>query len=263
VLVSTDKAVHPTNVMGATKRFAEIVLQAMQDRQRLTRFCMVRFGNVLGSSGSVVPLFQGQIRAGGPVTVTHQDVRRYFMTIPEAASLVLQAGSMAKGGEVFVLDMGPPVRIDELARRMIALSGRTVRDGRNPDGDIEIQYTGLRPGEKLYEELLIGENVSGTEHPMIMRALEHSLGWDFVHTLLIELQRALEKFDCERARHLLGQAVQEYQPATLMHDLVWAVRNVPEAVPEPLPERRPAEAVVRHLRAVPRADLKPEAFPGG
>ena len=258
VLISTDKAVHPTNVMGATKRFAEIVLQAMQDRQRQTRFCMVRFGNVLGSSGSVVPLFQDQIRAGGPVTVTHQDVRRYFMTIAEAASLVLQAGSMAKGGEVFVLDMGQPVRIDDLARRMIALSGRTVRDARNVDGDIEIQYTGLRPGEKLYEELLIGENVSGTEHPMIMRAMEHSPGWNAVQALITEMQRALEKFDCERARQLLGQAVREYQPATQMHDLVWSVRNVtPELTkpqPKPLPESQPADVVVRYLRPVPRTE---------
>jgi FlaA1/EpsC-like NDP-sugar epimerase len=253
VLVSTDKAVHPTNVMGATKRFAEICLQAMQERQRTTRFCMVRFGNVLASSGSVVPLFQDQIRAGGPVTVTHPDVRRYFMTIPEAASLVLQAGSMARGGEVFVLDMGQPVRIDELARRMIALSAHTVRDERNPEGDIEIQYTGLRPGEKLYEELLIGENVSGTEHPMILRALEHAPGWEVVQGLLAEMLRALERFDCERARQLLGQAVQEYKPAAQMHDLVWAARHQPLDVEE-APERR-VDQVVRHLRAVPRADL--------
>ena len=255
VLVSTDKAVHPTNVMGATKRFAEIVLQALQNRQRTTRFCMVRFGNVLGSSGSVVPLFQEQIRAGGPVTVTHQDVRRYFMTIPEAASLVLQAGSMAKGGEVFVLDMGQPVRIDELARRIIALSGHTLRDGHNPEGDIEIHYTGLRPGEKLYEELLIGENVSGTDHPMIMRAMEHSPGWDEVQTLLTEMARALEKFDCERARQLLSQAVQEYQPATQMHDLVWSVSHAPAAAPEPVIERRTGDVVVRLVRAVPRTEL--------
>jgi FlaA1/EpsC-like NDP-sugar epimerase len=151
-LISTDKAVHPTSVMGATKRLAEIVLQAMHGRNLRTRFSMVRFGNVLASSGSVVPLFEEQIKAGGPVTVTHPEVRRYFMTIPEAASLVLQAGSMAKGGEVFLLDMGQPVRIDELARRMIALSGLTVRDASNPDGDIEVQYTGLRPAEKLLEE---------------------------------------------------------------------------------------------------------------
>jgi FlaA1/EpsC-like NDP-sugar epimerase len=255
VLISTDKAVHPSNVMGATKRFAEIVLQAMHHQQPTTRFCMVRFGNVLGSSGSVVPLFQEQIRAGGPVTVTHPDVRRYFMTIPEAASLVLQAGSMAKGGEVFVLDMGPPVKIDELARRMIALSGRTLRDERMPDGDIEIQYTGLRPGEKLYEELLIGDNVAGTEHPMIMQAAEHAPGWDAVQALLAEMNRALVAFDCDRARRILGQAVQEYRPAAQMHDLVWSARNGQTGAPEPLPERRAADSVVRLLRPAPRADL--------
>ena len=255
VFVSTDKAVNPTNVMGATKRFAEIVLQAMQERQRGTRFCMVRFGNVLGSSGSVVPLFQDQIRAGGPVTVTHHEVRRYFMTIPEAAALVLQAGSMAKGGEVFVLDMGQPVRIDELARRMIALSGHTLRDEHNPEGDIAIHYTGLRPGEKLYEELLIGANVSGTEHPMIMRAMEHSPGWDAVQVLLNEMARALEKFDCERARHVLGEAVQEYQPAALMHDLVWSVGRTPAQTPESVIERRSGDSVVRLVRSDPRTEL--------
>jgi FlaA1/EpsC-like NDP-sugar epimerase len=152
-----------------------------------------------------------------------------------------------------VLDMGQPVRIDELARRMIALSGRTVRDERNPDGDIEIQYTGLRPGEKLYEELLIGENVSGTEHPMIMRATEHAPGWEVVQGLLAEMLRALEKFDCERARQLLGQAVQEYKPAAEMHDLVWAARHKPLEIVE-TPERRSVDQVVRHLRAVPRVD---------
>ena len=162
VLVSTDKAVNPTNVMGATKRFAEIVLQGLQRRGSKTRFCMVRFGNVLASSGSVVPLFNEQINAGGPVTVTHPEVIRYFMTIPEAAQLVIQAGSMAEGGDVFVLDMGKPVRIGDLARRMIHLAGLTVRDESHPEGDIEISYTGLRPAEKLYEELLIGNNVTGT-----------------------------------------------------------------------------------------------------
>jgi FlaA1/EpsC-like NDP-sugar epimerase len=169
VLISTDKAVNPTNVMGATKRFAEIVLQGLQERSVYTRFCMVRFGNVLESSGSVVPLFREQIRRGGPVTVTHKDVIRYFMTIPEAAQLVLQAGSMGQGGDVFVLDMGKPVRIADLARRMISLMGLTVREEDSPEGDIEIVYTGLRPAEKLFEELLIGNNVTGTEHPMIMR----------------------------------------------------------------------------------------------
>ncbi len=166
--------------MGATKRFAEIVLQGLQRRGSKTRFCMVRFGNVLASSGSVVPLFSEQINAGGPVTVTHPEVIRYFMTIPEAAQLVIQAGSMAEGGDVFVLDMGKPVRICDLAQRMIHLMGMTVRDEKNPEGDIEIAYTGLRPAEKLYEELLIGNNVTGTEHPMILRAIEHSLPWERV-----------------------------------------------------------------------------------
>ncbi len=164
--------------MGATKRFAEMVLQGLHRRGTKTRFCMVRFGNVLASSGSVVPLFNEQIKAGGPVTVTHPEVIRYFMTIPEAAQLVIQAGSMADGGEVFVLDMGKPVRICDLARRMIHLMGMTVRDEQHPDGDIEIAFTGLRPAEKLYEELLIGNNVTGTQHPMILRAIEHSLPWE-------------------------------------------------------------------------------------
>ena len=182
VLVSTDKAVNPTNVMGATKRFAEMVLQGLHHRGSKTRFCMVRFGNVLASSGSVVPLFNEQIKAGGPVTVTHPEVIRYFMTIPEAAQLVIQAGSMANGGDVFVLDMGKPVRICDLARRMIHLMGLTVRDEQHPDGDIEIAYTGLRPAEKLYEELLIGNNVTGTQHPMILRAIEHFLPWEKVQS---------------------------------------------------------------------------------
>ncbi|MFZ2507453.1 MAG: nucleoside-diphosphate sugar epimerase/dehydratase, partial [Steroidobacteraceae bacterium] len=198
VLVSTDKAVNPTNVMGATKRLAEIILQAVQTQTSRTRFCMVRFGNVLGSSGSVVPLFHEQIRCGGPVTVTHRDVRRYFMTIPEAAQLVLQAGSMGTGGDVFVLDMGHPVLIDELARRMIRLMGLTLRDETNPDGDIEIQYSGLRPGEKLYEELLIGSNVTGTGHPMIMRAIEPAPGWEEVRDLMEELLIAVNRLDCPR-----------------------------------------------------------------
>jgi FlaA1/EpsC-like NDP-sugar epimerase len=169
VLVSTDKAVSPTSIMGASKRFAELVLQALQENANGTRFAMVRFGNVLESSGSVVPLFRDQIRRGGPVTVTHPEIIRYFMTIPEAAQLVIQAGGMAHGGEVFVLDMGEPVKIRDLAARMIKLMGLTVKDGDNPNGDIEISFTGLRPAEKLYEELLIGENVAGTEHPRIMR----------------------------------------------------------------------------------------------
>ena len=222
VLVSTDKAVNPTNVMGATKRFAEIVLQGLHRRGSKTRFCMVRFGNVLASSGSVVPLFNEQIKAGGPVTVTHPEVIRYFMTIPEAAQLVIQAGSMAEGGDVFVLDMGKPVRIGDLARRMINLMGLTVRDEQHPDGDIEISYTGLRPAEKLYEELLIGNNVTGTEHPMILRAIEHSLPWERVQILLEEVLAAMSRFDCHRALHLLGEVVEEYKPSPESHDLVWA-----------------------------------------
>jgi FlaA1/EpsC-like NDP-sugar epimerase len=222
VLISTDKAVNPTNVMGTTKRFAEIVLQGLQSRGTSTKLCMVRFGNVLESSGSVVPLFREQIRAGGPVTVTHKDVIRYFMTIPEASQLVLQAGSMAKGGDVFVLDMGKPVRIEDLARRMIGLMGLSVRDDANPDGDIEIVYTGLRPAEKLFEELLIGNNVSGTEHPMILRATEHSLPWHEVAQVLDELLQAIDSFDCNRARELLMQTVVEYRPKEDVQDLVWA-----------------------------------------
>ncbi len=222
VLVSTDKAVNPANVMGATKRFAEIVLQGLQHRGSGTRFCMVRFGNVLASSGSVVPLFNEQIKAGGPVTVTHPEVIRYFMTIPEAAQLVIQAGSMAEGGDVFVLDMGKPVRICDLARRMIHLVGMTVRDEQHPDGDIEIAYTGLRPAEKLYEELLIGNNVTGTQHPMILRAIEHSLPWERVQVMLDELLVSMSRFDCQRALQLLGEVVVEYKPAPESHDLVWS-----------------------------------------
>jgi FlaA1/EpsC-like NDP-sugar epimerase len=221
VLISTDKAVNPTNVMGTTKRMAEIVLQGIHARGTATRLCMVRFGNVLESSGSVVPLFREQIRNGGPVTVTHKDVIRYFMTIPEASQLVLQAGSMAKGGDVFVLDMGKPVRIEDLARRMIGLMGYSVRDDHNADGDIEIVYTGLRPAEKLFEELLIGTNVAGTEHPMIMRATEHHLSWPVVVQLLDDLLQAIDSFDCNRARELLMQAVAEYHPGNDMQDLVW------------------------------------------
>jgi len=221
VLISTDKAVNPTNVMGATKRFAEMVLQGMSERGGKTRFCMVRFGNVLESSGSVVPLFREQIRRGGPITVTHRDVIRYFMTIPEASQLVLQAGAMARGGDVFVLDMGKPMRIDDLARRMVRLSGLTIRDDENPDGDIEISYTGLRPAEKLYEELLIGNNVSGTDHPMIMRAMEHSLPWQATQRQLQQMLAALGSFDVRAAREILLETVVEYRPHADIVDLVW------------------------------------------
>jgi FlaA1/EpsC-like NDP-sugar epimerase len=226
VLISTDKAVNPANVMGATKRLAELVLQALQERTTQTRFCMVRFGNVLASSGSVVPLFQEQIRRGGPVTVTHPDVIRYFMTIPEAAQLVIQAGSMAKGGDVFVLDMGRPVRIDDLARRLVNLMGLTVRDANNPEGDIEIEYTGLRTAEKLFEELLIGTNVTGTDHPMIMRAMEHRLAWPRMEQVLNELLVALASFDCHRALALLSEAVAEYEADADIRDYVWTRKAV-------------------------------------
>jgi FlaA1/EpsC-like NDP-sugar epimerase len=225
VLVSTDKAVLPTNVMGATKRFAELVLQALTQRGTKTTFSMVRFGNVLASSGSVVPLFREQIRNGGPVTVTHPEIYRYFMTIPEAASLVLQAGSMAKGGDVFVLDMGKPVRIRDLAEKMIHLMGLTVRNDRAPDGDIEIRYTGLRPAEKLYEELLIGNNVMGTEHPSIMRAEEDFLAWDELKPLIDQLGTACQRLDCSKTRELLLEVVAGYSPTKEVEDLVWRHRN--------------------------------------
>jgi len=242
VLVSTDKAVNPTNVMGATKRFAEIVLQGLHHRGSKTRFCMVRFGNVLASSGSVVPLFNEQIKAGGPVTVTHPEVIRYFMTIPEAAQLVIQAGSMADGGDVFVLDMGKPVRICDLARRMIHLMGLTVRDDQHPEGDIEIAYTGLRPAEKLYEELLIGNNVTGTQHPMILRAIEHSIPWERVQSMLDEILAAMSRFDCQRALQLLSEGVVEYKPAPESHDLVWA-----RQVTVPVDDRKVTSLKVRRI----------------
>jgi FlaA1/EpsC-like NDP-sugar epimerase len=232
VLISTDKAVNPTNVMGATKRFAELVLQGLQERSTHTRFCMVRFGNVLESSGSVVPLFREQIRAGGPVTVTHPDVIRYFMTIPEAAQLVIQAGAMAVGGDVFVLNMGKPIKIADLARRMVQLSGYTVRDEHNPDGDIEIRFTGLRPAEKLFEELLIGQNVTGTQHPMIMRAVEHHLPWEETERYLNELMNCARKFDCAAALQLLSSAVVEYRPAQSVVDLVWTKAGRAAPLPE-------------------------------
>jgi FlaA1/EpsC-like NDP-sugar epimerase len=225
VLVSTDKAVLPTSVMGATKRFAELVLQGLNQRGSGTTFSMVRFGNVLASSGSVVPLFREQIRNGGPVTVTHPEIYRYFMTIPEAASLVIQAGSMGTGGDVFVLDMGKPVRIRDLAEKMIHLMGLTVRDENHPDGDIEIHYTGLRVGEKLYEELLIGNDVSGTEHRSIMRAEEAFLPWDELKPLLDQLWNACQRLDCNKVREVLLRAVMGYSPTKEVEDLVWRQRN--------------------------------------
>ena len=219
VLISTDKAVRPTNAMGASKRLAELVLQAMAVSQPDTRFCMVRFGNVLGSSGSVVPLFKEQIRRGGPVTVTHPEVTRYFMTIPEAAQLVLQAGSMGQGGDVFVLDMGESVKIIDLAKRMIQLSGLTVKDEKAPDGDIEIQFVGLRPGEKLYEELLIGDNVSGTSHPQILRAEERSIEWSTLSRMLDRLENLCRSQKKDGVRSILMEIVEEYQPAVALRPI--------------------------------------------
>ncbi len=212
VLISTDKAVRPTNVMGASKRLAEMVLQAMAAEGGDITFAMVRFGNVLGSSGSVVPLFQRQIRAGGPVTVTHRDITRYFMSIPEAAQLVLQASAMARGGDVFVLDMGDPVRIHDLAARMIELSGQTVRSNANPLGDIEIEVTGLRPGEKLYEELLIGDDPQKTRHPRIMRAQDSFLPWDVLEPELAQIGRDIAAQDEDAVLRRLRALPLDYRP---------------------------------------------------
>ncbi|MWV18086.1 NAD-dependent epimerase/dehydratase family protein [Pseudomonas sp. L-22-4S-12] len=239
VLISTDKAVRPTNVMGSTKRLAEMLLQALSresapilfaDRANLhrvnkTRFSMVRFGNVLGSSGSVIPLFREQIKRGGPVTVTHPAMTRYFMTIPEAAQLVIQAGAMAQGGEVFVLDMGQPVKILDLAEKMIHLSGLSVDAEDNSQGDIRIEFTGLRPGEKLYEELLIGDNVNPTCHPMIMRAAEESLPWDAMKAVLEALLQALERDDYDRVRQLLRETVSGYCPEGEIVDWIHVQRR--------------------------------------
>jgi FlaA1/EpsC-like NDP-sugar epimerase len=240
VLISTDKAVRPTNVMGSTKRLAELTLQALSreiapvlfgdkanvSRVNKTRFTMVRFGNVLGSSGSVIPLFHRQIKSGGPLTVTHPKITRYFMTIPEAAQLVIQAGSMGQGGDVFVLDMGEPVRIVELAEKMIHLSGLSIRSDRNPQGDISIEFTGLRPGEKLFEELLIGDNVAATPHPMIMTASEDHLPWDVLKGRLSDLLIAVEKDDYARVRQLLRETVSGYTPDGEIVDWIYQQRRL-------------------------------------
>jgi len=220
VLVSSDKAVRPTNIMGASKRLAEQILQALaQERGTATIFTMVRFGNVLDSSGSVVKLFRNQIKAGGPVTVTHPDVIRYFMSIPEAAQLVIQAGTMAAGGEVFVLEMGTPVRIDDLARTMIRLSGLDVRSDKHPDGDIAIEYVGLRPGEKLYEELLIGENTTGTSHPRIFKNSEPIVPYDELIAVLERLEDAIQRLDEAEMQDLLRATVEGYVPASSGHPI--------------------------------------------
>ncbi|WP_223515035.1 polysaccharide biosynthesis protein [Pseudomonas sp. GL-R-26] len=240
VLISTDKAVRPTNVMGSTKRLAELTLQALSrevapvmfgdktnvSRVNKTRFTMVRFGNVLGSSGSVIPLFHKQIMSGGPLTVTHPKITRYFMTIPEAAQLVIQAGSMGQGGDVFVLDMGEPVKIVELAEKMIHLSGLSVRSEKNQHGDISIQFTGLRPGEKLYEELLIGDNVAATPHPMIMTANEDYLSWDVLKVRLSELLSAVERDDYTQVRQILRETVSGYTPDGEIVDWIFQQRRL-------------------------------------
>lgn len=239
VLISTDKAVRPTNVMGSTKRLAELTLQALSQevapvlfgeksnvsRVNKTRFTMVRFGNVLGSSGSVIPLFYKQIKSGGPLTVTHPKITRYFMTIPEAAQLVIQAGSMGQGGDVFVLDMGEPVKIIELAEKMIHLSGLSVRSEKNPHGDISVEFSGLRPGEKLYEELLIGDNVVATPHPMIMSANEDYLSWESLKIKLAELLVAVDKDDYARVRQLLRETVSGYSPDGEIVDWIYQQRR--------------------------------------
>lgn len=241
VLISTDKAVRPTNIMGSTKRLAEMVLQALSkeassglfsdsgtDQQftNNTRFIMVRFGNVLGSSGSVIPLFREQIKHGGPVTVTHPNMTRYFMTIPEASQLVIQAGAMGQGGDVFVLDMGQPVKIIELAEKMIKLTGLTVRNETNPSGEISIEFSGLRPGEKLYEELLIGDNVTPTQHPMIMRADEEFLPWAELEVILHKLLEAGRSNDCVLIRQVLKQTVDGYMPQCELVDWVYNYKKL-------------------------------------
>jgi len=238
VLISTDKAVRPTNIMGATKRLSEMVLQALNDRYppivvaggtpslEKTIFSIVRFGNVLGSSGSVVPMFREQVKVGGPVTLTHLEMTRYFMTIPEAAQLVIQAGAMGQGGDVFVLDMGQPVKIIDLARRVIELSGLTVRDSIHPEGDIELTVIGLRPGEKLYEELLIGDNPEPTQHPRIMKANEPHMRWSDLEDKLNALGEAMSRNDALAIRNLLQEMVKGYQPSIEVVDWVYLAREV-------------------------------------
>ena len=221
VLISTDKAVRPTNIMGATKRLSEMILQSLAAKNEITKFSMVRFGNVLGSSGSVVPRFREQIQRGGPISLTHEDVTRYFMTINEAALLVIQAGAMAQGGEVFVLDMGLPVRIFDLAKTMVELSGNTLKSKDNPNGDIAIEITGLRPGEKLYEELLIGNNPLETEHPRIMKANEDFLEWETLSVLLEKLRKKVECKSVEDTIEILKSIVTNYKKSDSISDWVY------------------------------------------
>jgi len=228
VLISTDKAVRPTSLMGASKRLAEMVLQALTTTYRATNFSIVRFGNVLGSSGSVVPMFRRQIRDGGPITLTHPDITRYFMTIPEASQLVIQAGAMAKGGEVFVLNMGQPVKIIDLARRMVELSGLTVKDEKNPNGDIEIVISGLRPGEKLYEELLIGDNPKPTSHERIMKAHEEFTPWEELESKLNSLQMALNLNEVSVIRLMMKQLILGYTPIDEIVDWIYLEREAEE-----------------------------------
>ena len=218
VLISTDKAVRPTNIMGVSKRFSELILQALSAIQSKTKFTIVRFGNVLGSSGSVFPLFKEQINDGGPITVTHKDMTRYFMTKSEAVDLVIQAGSMGKGGDVFVLDMGEPVKILDLAKKMIHLSGLRFKENQSSQGDIEIKFTGLRPGEKLYEELLIGSNVSPTLNPKIMSANEDMVLWKDLKKILDDLEFTIDNFDQNQLRKLLIKTMPEYKPKSEVND---------------------------------------------
>ena len=226
VLISTDKAVRPTNVMGASKRLAELILQALAKNSKNTIFSMVRFGNVLGSSGSVVPLFRKQIEEGGPVTVTHPEITRYFMTIPEASQLVIQAGAMGVGGDVFVLDMGESIKISDLAIKMIHLSGYSVKNIDEPNGDIEIKFSGLRPGEKLYEELLIGDNVTGTSHDRILTAHEVMLPWGELQKILEALNIACDKYDLQSVRNILEEAPTGFVPSDPICDLVWSHETI-------------------------------------
>ena len=228
VLISTDKAVRPTNIMGATKRFSEMILQSLaakEDISKRTRITMVRFGNVLGSSGSAIPLFQQQISDGGPLTVTDPEVVRYFMTIPEAAELVIQAGAMGQGGDLFVLDMGEPVQILELAKRLISLSGKEVKNEENPEGDIEIIFTGLRPGEKLFEELLIGDDVRDTQHRQIFKANEEYISWKEVEEYLIEIKEASSSSDHIKLRNIFQQTVSGFKPEKDIVDVIYLEKN--------------------------------------